>query len=33
MNKKLTYVKTSDKKLMKKLAKDLKPALISLSQK
>lgn len=33
MNKKLAYVKTTDKKLVKKLAKDLQPALISLSQK
>ena len=36
MNKKLTYVKSTDKdsiKIMKKLAKQMKLALISLSQK
>lgn len=33
MKKKLTYIKSTDKKLVKKLAKDIKPALISLSQK
>lgn len=33
MDKKLTYVTSNDKKLMKKLAKDLKPALISLAKK
>ena len=33
MNKKLTYVKTTNKKVLKKLAKDFKPALISLAQK
>lgn len=31
--KKITYTKSSDKKLMRKLAKQMKPALISLSQK
>jgi len=33
MNKKLTYVKSTDKKLVKKLAQDLKPALVSLAKK
>ncbi len=33
MNKKLVYATSSDKKILKKLAKDLKPALISLAQK
>jgi len=32
MNKKLVYVKSSDKKLIKKLAKDMKPALLSLAE-
>ncbi len=33
MKKKLIYMKTADKKVIKKLAKDLEPALVSLSQK
>lgn len=33
MVKKLSYVKTNDKKLIKKLAQDMKPALLSLAKK